>query len=183
VQPYDRLSLSLAGYYHDYEHIRSIEPANPPAPMPVEFLNGQEGESYGAELSVEYRVTDSWRLHADLSELRLQIRPVPGSFDQSYGSAEAADSKHHVLVRSSLDFARDWQFDATLRYVSEVENPDVALPGYTELDLRLAWLATDKLEFAIVGQNLLHDQHGELGVEAARQEMERSAYAKVSWRY
>ena len=183
VQPHAQLTLSAAGYYHDYDDIRSVEPVSPPAPIPVEFLNGQEGESYGVELSAEYRVTDYWRLRADVSELRINIRPKPGSLDQSFGRAEAADSKHHVLVRSSLDFARDWQFDATLRYVGEVENPDVATPEYTELDLRLAWLATEKLEFAIVGQNLLHDQHGELGVEAARQEMERSGYAKVSWSF
>lgn len=100
-----------------------------------------------------------------------------------FGSEEAADSKHHVLLVSSIDLPRNLQLDATARYVSRVENPNLGLPGYTELDLRFAWLATDKLEFAIVGQNLLHDQHGELGDESVRQEIERSAYAKVSWSF
>jgi iron complex outermembrane receptor protein len=73
--------------------------------------------------------------------------------------------------------------DAVLRYASRVENPNVATPGYGELDLRLGWLATPHLEFSIVGQNLLHDHRGELGVTAVRSEMERSGYAKVAWRY
>jgi iron complex outermembrane receptor protein len=183
VQPNERLSLSVAAYFNDYDDLRSVEPANPPAPLPLEFLNGQEGESHGVEVSAEYRVTDAWRLRADVSELRLDINPKPGSLDNTHGAAEAADSKHHVLLRSSLDLPRDLQFDAVFRYVSRVANPGVATPGYSELDLRLGWLATKNLELSIVGQNLLHDQHGELGVEAAREEMERSAYAKVSWRY
>jgi iron complex outermembrane receptor protein len=183
VQPHERVSVSLAGYYNDYDDIRSFEPANPPAPLPVVFGNGQEGESYGLELSVDYYVTDAWRLHAGLSELRLQVRPQPGSFDNSFGRAEAADSKHHALLRSSLDLSRNLQLDATYRYVSRVTNPDVAVPGYSELDLRIAWLATDSLELSIVGQNLLHDRHPELGVVAARQEMERGAYAKIAWRH
>ena len=183
VQPNERLSLSVAGYLNDYDDLRSVEPANPPAPLPLEFLNGQQGESYGVEISAEYRVTDAWRLRADVSELRLDIDPKPGSLDNTHGAAEAADSKHHVLLRSSLDLPRDLQFDAVFRYVSRVANPGVATPAYSELDLRLGWLATESLELSVVGQNLLHDQHGELGVEAAREEMERSVYAKVSWRY
>jgi iron complex outermembrane receptor protein len=149
----------------------------------VEFRNGQEGESYGAELSAEYHVTDKWRLRADISELRVDIRPKPGSLDNSRGRAEAADSKHHLLLRSSHDLPRNVQLDATYRYVSRVTNPDVAIDGYAELDLRLAWLASRHLELSIVGQNLLHDQHGEIGLPATRQEMERSGYLKVSWFY
>jgi len=183
VQPTERFSLSVAGYYHDYDDIRSVEPANPPAPLPLAFLNGQEGETHGVEISAEYRVTEAWRLRADISELRIDINPKPGSLDNTHGGAEAADSKHHALLRSSLDLPRDLQFDAVLRYVSRVENPLVATPGYAELDLRFAWLAAKRLELSVVGQSLLHDHHGELGVAAARSEMERGVYGKVSWRY
>jgi iron complex outermembrane receptor protein len=183
VQPHERVSLSVATYYNDYDDIRSVEPDNPPAPLPLVFRNGQKGESYGLETSVEYRVTDAWRLRADIAELRLYIRPKPGSLDTSYGRGEAADSKHHLQLRSSLDLPHDIQFDATFRYVSRIDNPDVAVPGYGELDLRLGWQPTTNVEVAVVGQNLLHDRHPEIGVIAVRQEVERSVYAKVAWRY
>ena len=183
TQPNEWLSLSLAGYYHDYDDIRSVEPENPPAPLPLVYLNGQKGNTYGVELSAEVRATDAWRLRASVSELRLDVRPQPGSLDNTFGRGEAADSKHHALLRSSWDLPRNVQLDATLRYVSRIENPAVAVPGFTELDLRFAWLATEQLELAVVGQNLLHDRHPEVGVVAVRQEIERSAYARISWRY
>jgi len=183
ARPHERISLSIAFYYNDYDKIRSIEQVNPPAPIPLIFGNGQKGESYGVEFSAEYQITNSWHLRAALSELRLNIRPKPGSLDASHGLAEAADSKHHLLLRSSWDLPRDFQFDAAFRYISRVENASVPAPGYGELDLRLAWQPVSDVEFAIVGQNLLHDHHPELGNIAVRQEMERSVYGKIVWRY
>ena len=44
-----------------------------------------------------------------------------------------------------------------LGYVSELRNPSV--PSYWSTDLRLAWRPNDRMEFAIVGQNLFDDQH------------------------
>ena len=35
--------------------------------------------------------------------------------------------------------------------------------AYSELDVRLAWQASEQLELALVGQNLLHDHHLEFG--------------------
>lgn len=182
AQPFDRLSWSLSAYYNDYDDIRSVEPSNPPAPLPLEFGNGQKAEGYGAELSAEFRVNERWRLRADFSELHLDIRPKAGSFDASFGRGEAADSRRHALLRSSTDFPGNLQLDVTLRYVSRIENPDVTVPGYSEADLRLGWQATGNLEIALVGQNLLHDRHGEMGLAAVRQEMERSVYGRLVWR-
>ena len=50
-----------------------------------------------------------------------------------------------------------------------------------ELDLRLAWRPIPKLEFAIVGQNLVQDHHAEFGALAGRQEIERSVYGKITY--
>ena len=90
--------------------------------------------------------------------------------------------RRHALLRSSTDFPGNLQLDVTLRYVSRIENPDVTVPGYSEADLRLGWQATGNLEIALVGQNLLHDRHGEMGLAAVRQEMERSVYGRLVWR-
>jgi iron complex outermembrane receptor protein len=88
-----------------------------------------------------------------------------------------------VLVRSSWDLPRGLELDATYRYVSRIENPAAAAPGYSELDLRMAWLATERLEFSIVGQNLLHDRHLELGPAVNGQEIQRGVYGKIAWRH
>ena len=83
VQPFSRLGLSLAAYYNDYDDLRSRE--SRPADV-VELANGLEGESYGAELTADYRVTDWWRLRAGYTELRIELRPKPGSTDTTRGS-------------------------------------------------------------------------------------------------
>jgi len=180
-EPHDRLSLTLATFYNDYGHIRSLEQLAPPAPFPLVFLNGQTGDSYGAELTAECKVTDWWRLRSGYTALRLHIRPEPGSTDTSFGSTEAHDPSHYGTLRQSLDLPAHLQFDLGFRYVGQIVNQTV--PAYRELDGRLAWRATPTVEFSIVGQNLLHAHHAEFGVLAARKEAERGVDGKLVWRF
>ena len=181
AQPAERLSLSVATFYHDYDDLRSREPATSPAVFPLVLANGQEGKSYGAELVARYRPTDWWELQVGHTELRVEIRPKPGSSDRTFGSAEAADSKHHLTLRSSFDLPGDLEFDAGYRYVSRITNPNLLTPGYSELDLRLGWAPMPRLQISIVGQNLLHDRHVEFGSAAAAQAVERGVFAKAAW--
>jgi iron complex outermembrane receptor protein len=181
VQPLPRLALSLAAWYNDYDNIRSLEQANPPLPFPIVIANELEGESYGAELTADYRVTDWWRLRVGYTELRIDIHPKPGSTDTSNGSAESHDPEHLFSLRSSLDLPGHWELDAAFRYVSRIDNQQV--PAYEELDVRLGWQPRPDLELSIVGQNLLHDDHAEFGALADRREIERGVYGKIVWRF
>jgi iron complex outermembrane receptor protein len=101
---------------------------------------------------------------------------------------EGTTPRHQFSLRSVLDLPGGLQLDAHLRHSTELERlPDIAvgpgIDGYTELDVRLAWEASEQLELALVGQNLLHDHHAEFGTPAARGEIERSAYGKVTWQF
>jgi iron complex outermembrane receptor protein len=181
VQLHPRLTLSVAAYYNDYDKLRSVERVNPTNAFPIVIANGQSGESYGAELTADYRVTDRWRLRAGYSELQIHIRPKPGSTDTSHGSTESNDPNHQFFLRSSLDLPGHFALNGGFRYVSHIANQSV--PGYGELDVRLAWMPIPNLELSIVGQNLLHDHHPEFGALTSRQEIERSVYGKVSWSF
>ncbi len=181
IQPHPRFLFSLAAFYNDYDNIRSLEQTNPPLPFPTVIANKLEGESYGAELTVDYRVTDWWRLKAGYTELRIDIRPQPGSTDNASAGAEAHDPKRFWSLRSSLDLPAHWELDATCRYVSPIENQRV--PAYGELNVRLGWRPRPPLEFSLVGQSLLHDHHAEFGNAATRREIERGVYGKVAWRF
>jgi iron complex outermembrane receptor protein len=55
------------------------------------------------------------------------------------------------------------------------------VPGYDEVDLRLAWRPLEQLEIAFLGENLLHDHHAEFSPLASRREIERSIFGKVTW--
>ena len=180
-KPHERLSLAVATFYNDYDNLRSTEQVNRPAPFPIVLANGQTGTSYGAELTAEYRASDWWRLRSGYTELRLHIRPKPGSTDQTLGSSESHDPSHQWFVRQSLDVRAHVQLDFGLRHVSPI--PNQAVPAYSELDGRLGWQATKTLEWSIVGQNLVHDHHAEFGAPATRKEIERGAYVKLAWRY
>jgi iron complex outermembrane recepter protein len=176
LQAAERLSLSVATFYHDYDDLRSVEFGTS-----VTLGNGQEGKSYGLESTARYRVTDRWHLQAGLSELRVEIRPKPGSTDPSFGKGEAADSRHHLFARSFLDLPGQLELDAGYRYVSRITNPNVAAPGYSELDVRLAWRPIERLELSITGQNLLHKRHAEFGATGLEQFIKRGVYTKAMW--
>ncbi|HUS11549.1 MAG TPA: TonB-dependent receptor [Pyrinomonadaceae bacterium] len=180
TQPSDRFSVSLATFYNGYDHLRSIERQNPPASFPLVIANGLKGESYGAELTGDYRITDRLRFKAGYTEMRIHIRPGPGSTDTSRGSGESHDPNRQIFLRSSVDFPRHVEFDAAFRFVGSIANQTV--PAYSELDMRWGWRPNPRLEFSIVGQNLLHGQHAEFSTPNARREIERSVYGKVIWR-
>jgi iron complex outermembrane receptor protein len=147
----------------------------------VKLANGQEGESYGVELVARYRPTEWWQLQLGHTELRVEIRPKPGSLNRTFGAAEAADSKHHLSLRSSFDLPWDLEVDAGYRYVSRITNPNLLTPGYSELDLRLGWAPIPRLQISVVGQNLLHARHEEFGAPASAQSIERGVFAKAMW--
>ncbi|HYK19402.1 MAG TPA: TonB-dependent receptor [Pyrinomonadaceae bacterium] len=178
---HDRVSFSVSGFYNKYTDLRSIEQVNPPHIVPLKIGNGLDGESYGMEVTADYYVNNWWRLHSGFTEMRINIRPQPTSTDRSNGSGESHDPNRHLLLRSSFDLPRHVQFDSVFRFVSEIANQQ--LPGYAEMDLRLSWQPKPSLEFAIAGQNLLHDRHAEFGPPATRQEIGRSVYGKIIWSF
>jgi iron complex outermembrane receptor protein len=183
AQFFERLSVSVAGYYNNYDDIRSIEQSDPPSPVPLYFGNGQKAESYGVEVVADWHPTDWWRLRAGYTGLQMSVSPKPGSTDVSRGAAEAADSNHQFSLRSSMDLPGNIEFDAMFRWVSRLTNPSVEVPDYGELDLRLAWRPRPEWEISIVGQNLLNNHHAEYGPSLTRQEFDRAIYAKVVWHF
>ncbi|SDR71325.1 TonB-dependent receptor [Opitutus sp. GAS368] len=177
----DRLALALATFYNDYNDLRSLEPLNPPAAFPIARNSGLRGHSSGAELTMEWRVTDTWRLHAGYTELRVHTERQPGNTDLTSDRNIARDPNRQLTLRSQFDLSSRWEFDSTARYVGPINNQVV--PGYTELDLRLGWHPTSDWAFSLAGQNLLHAQHAEFNVQGGRREIARSVYGQVTWSF
>jgi hypothetical protein len=81
----------------------------------------------------------------------------------------------------SLPSAARLALDAAIRAVDEL--PDPRVPGYLDLDLRLAWSPAERLEISVVGQNLLHGEHAEfIPSSPSPRRIERGAYGKITWR-
>ncbi|MEN3330272.1 MAG: iron complex outerrane recepter protein [Acidobacteriota bacterium] len=178
---HDRVSLSASSFYNHYTNLRSIERVDPLRLFPMIIGNGLKGESYGLELAADYNVTRWWQLRGGLTEMRIHIRLEPTSTDRTNGNGESHDPDRHFILRSSLDLVSGIQIDSAFRFVSAIANQ--RLPGYAEMDLRVAWQPKRSLEFSVTGQNLLHNRHAEFGSLPGRQEIERSVYGKVVWRF
>jgi iron complex outermembrane receptor protein len=174
------LALSVATFYSRYHGLRSLEQTNPP-PSPLVIGNGQDGESYGAELTAAYVLTSGWRVRAGYTELRVHIWPNPGSTDTSRGLTESQTPDRQFFLHSSVDLPAHLRLDARLRAIGEITRRQV--PAYEELNARLTWQPTAKLDLSIVGQNLLNPRHAEFGVPATRRKIERGVYGMVEWRF
>ncbi len=182
------LGLSVATFYSRYHGLRSVEQVNPPAPAPIVIGNGQDGESYGAEVTAEYWLTNRWRVHAGYTELRVHVWPNRGSTDMSRGSGESQVPDRQFLLQSSLDLPAHLGFAVWFRAIDDINNQLV--PAYAELNATLTWQPTSHLDVSLVGQNLLHDRHREFGAPPAsptapdlRRDIQRGAYGAVAWRF
>ena len=176
------IALAVATFYNRYYGLRSLEQTNPPQPLPIVIGNGQDGESYGAELTGDYRVTNSWRLRAGYTELRVHIWPKPGSTDHTGGSGESHDPERQFTITSSLALPADLALNGTWRYVGTIANQQV--PDYSEVDARLTWQPAALWSLSVVGQNLLHSSHVEFGPPtAARRFIPRGVYGTVEWHF
>jgi iron complex outermembrane receptor protein len=177
LRPVERLSLSLATFFNQYDDLRTLEQTGPTT---FQFVNGLRGESWGVELSGDFRVTDWWRLRGGYTYLHEHIWQQPGHTDINQAQAEGDDPQNQFLLQSIMDLPYHFQFDAVARYVDTLPSPNV--PSYFTFDLRLAW-QFKKLEVSVVGQNLWDAQHPEFGAAAMRQEIPRSIYGEVTFRF
>jgi iron complex outermembrane recepter protein len=191
-----KFSASLSTFYNDYNDLRSTTTTPTTAtyvfPYPVYFQNNLEGDTYGAELTTSYQMLEWWRLHLGYDLLRENIHVKPGATDATDATNETADPQQQVFLRSSMDLPRSVTLDAALRWIDTLHinngptgGPVVGtVPSYFELDSRLAWHLSQKLEFSLVGQNLLHEYHVEYGFPApTREQIARSVFAKITWGY
>ena len=186
-----RLSTSLSAFYNQYDDLRSTSPSPPPAVfgLPLFYENNLEGETYGFELSLNYQLLEWWRLKLGYTLLREDIRVKSGAVDFNNALNETADPENRFSIRSSMNLPHGLELDAGLRWVDSfrynTSGTAATVPAYWELEARLAWHVNENWEIAVVGQNLLHDQHAEYVVSSPnpREEIRRSVYAKVSYRW
>lgn len=177
IRPSPRASLTLSGYYNDYDDLRSIERA-PGGFLPLRWGNGMAGRTYGLEAWGDYQLTSWWRLSGSVSYLEEAFRFKPGASGLVGLQQAANDPKYQAALRSWMTFQNGVTADTALRYVGGLPNP--RLPDVLELDARLGVELTEDVRLSISGRNLLHDQHAEYIGGA---EIPRSVFVDLSWRF
>lgn len=182
-----KVIVAVSAFYNCYDDVRSLG-TTPVTFLPLVFENNVEGETHGVELTATYEVNESWRLRGGYTLLVENLRVKPGELDINNALNETADPRNQFSFRSSFNLPRRVELDTGLRWVDTLRQNNAGavakVPAYFELDVRLAWHATDQLELSLVGQNLLHERHPEYGLPGpGREEIARGVYAKVVWRY
>jgi iron complex outermembrane receptor protein len=177
-QPSGSLSWALSTFYNDYDDLRTIEPAVGTF-IPLRWDNLMEGHTYGVEFWANVQVRPWWRLSPGFRWLTKRLGFSSGA-SALLGTAQAGnDPQSGVHLKSAMVFGR-WSVDAALRHIAKLPSPQN--PDYTELSARLAWRASESLELALSGFNLLDDRHSEYAVPTAR-ELPRSIYAEARWAF
>jgi iron complex outermembrane receptor protein len=179
--PLPRLSLDAAVFTNGYDALRSQEFSGSSSPLLVldNRLNGRTG---GVELAATIQAASNWRLHGSYAWLHEELTFDEGSSDPTGGVFEANDPSHLASVRSFVDLPRGFAFDAFLRFVGE--RPMPVVQAYTELNLRVGWMARPGWELSVVGENLLHARHQEFSsINAPTYSFRRSVFARSVWRF
>ena len=189
-QIHDKLYFDTSGFYYRYDQLVLLNPRPPSMQMsPVPSLvvsapydNGITGESFGGEFAVLWRLTETWRLRASYSYVKMQLDAHKAD-PMNFKGTERGTPRNTIALQSYVDLGQYFDFNTALRYVDSV--PDKHIPSYCELDAMITWRPHKDIEFSLVGQNLLNPSHPEYapGIIGTTAEIERSFYGKLTWRY
>lgn len=183
------LSFDLALFYNDYSSLRSFETGRHVINdwgivIPIRPENRGEGETYGLELVADWRATRWWHLQAAYSFLRMDLDVADDSSDTTLAHAEGESPRHQLSLRSMMNLPQNIQLDGWLRYVDAL--PASGIASYVTVDARMAWRPVANLELALIGQNLLDQNHPEFSgeiLELLSVEVPRSFYGKITWQF
>jgi iron complex outermembrane receptor protein len=105
AQPTDEFSLDTALFYNVYDNLvgsRTGAPIpGPPLIIPAILENVLSAETYGIELAANWKLTDTWRLQANYSFLKLLVHSDPGINPSLERSTEGQSPQHQVYLQSS----------------------------------------------------------------------------------
>lgn len=163
-------SIDIATFYNRYSDMRNVilngvahQLTYPPHILvDVGVNNDASGETYGVEVSADWRVRENWRLQANYTFLRMHIHSdsLLKTYDPVTGSASKVSPKHQFAMRSNYDFSERLQLNLWLHYISSVDLYDIA--GYITMDAKLAYQINKNTELFVVGQNFLQKHHREI---------------------
>lgn len=147
----DVWSASVATFYGQYDHLRSLEPLSGKTLI---LANGIEGRVIGVEGWGSCQITKTWTLDAgaiyldeDFRGANLKISP-PGN-----------DPNVQLNLRSRWSVRDGQTLDILLRHVGELPTPVVQ--AYTAVDARFGWRLSSSVDVGLAGHNLFDPGHPE----------------------
>lgn len=144
-QSFQQGSLDLALFFNDYDTLICTETIN----NIITWVDTKNAETYGGELTLRYLPRQNWQLVANYTYLH-----VRWNIDGPNSSPE-----HQVNLSANWKITDHLDLDCRYYIVSHIAA--YAIPAYNDVDLRLAWQATNELNLELLGQNLLNPSRQE----------------------
>jgi iron complex outermembrane receptor protein len=93
-------------------------------------------------------------------------------------------------LQSYINLSKTWELDSFLYWTGvaspvNLYGPDVSLPAYTRLDIRLGYKPRPHWQLSLAGQNLLQARHLEGIPEllTTYSDVKRGIYLKSTWQF
>jgi iron complex outermembrane receptor protein len=100
---------------------------------------------------------------------------------------ENHNPRHQVSLFSNMEFEKAFGIDLWLRYTDKLATRTTTpVNAYLALDMRVFWQPVEKLEFSVIGQNLIANTHYEFPQEVTNlthSAIEKALYGQVSWEF
>jgi len=149
-------------------------------------VNGARGNTFGAELALDWSKEEWLRLQLAYSYLQMQLHATD-PLSQTYETVSDENPSHQLSLRTYLRFSEKLNLNTWLRYVDDLPATYFDnVNSYLSLDLRLAWQISKQLEFSIMGKNLFDNHHYEIGtvsLNPLNSQQERTMYGQLRWEF
>lgn len=192
VKPTQTLSVDATVFYNYYNNLRggiNGTPAFSPVPaphllVPVALNNGIFGETFGAEIAANWKVTSIWRLNASYSFLDVQLHHMTDTSNTMETIFEGTSPRNQAQLHSYLDITKNIELNAALYYVDNLHTGHI--PAYTRVDAGITWRPRDNLSLTIAAQNIFRKQHLEFNdglFFTAPTQIPRTYYASLTYQF
>ena len=192
TQPFSTLSFDAAVYYNRYTHLRDIN-ATPTGlsltPVPhytVDslFTNAMKGNTYGAEISTRWYPISKLQFDATFTTIRYDLRDNTPILPFPAAATEGTTPRYQAGLKAYWSI--DSRFSLNLFYSYRTALTFHSIPSYSGLDANLTWKATENMEIALIGQDLLDPSHPEFSayfLSGPVRELARCYRVRVSLRF
>jgi len=197
-----KASIDITGFFNDYSDLRDFSIGMPRLAtgqhrdiifsflqqdhlmLPISFNNNASAISYGAEVSIDWRPFNNWRIQGSYSYLNIHTKsnPLFRDVDASTGGANGANPHHQFSLRSNYDLTERLQFNLWLRYVDRLSFYNIS--DYITMDVKISWKPVKDIEFFLVGQNLFEENHRESQsdfIDTIPARIPRGIYTGIRW--
>lgn len=194
VETTENFFVDATAYYFKYDNMVSREAGeasvnfdpssqSPYLVIPIVYSNLYKVDSYGTEISFDWRINQKSKLMLSHSFLYSDVDRGDSTDDVAL-QFHKNDPRQMATAQFRFDPIENVGFDSILRYVDRLQSRDI--DGYTELDLRVSWKPTKDIELSVLGRNLLDSSHREFQdwtFNPPLNEVGRSYFAQVAYSF